>query len=132
MFALLAAHSHETSLEEYALDEDAFHGLTPENKESWAAIGAAFNTEVYAEVDLEYQSCQGVPLPEVPETTWPRRLPEGRPIQIETITKVAELLSQDHDHDFVGSLGAGHCVAVVQPPGTVYPNPGNTTSCSGR
>ena len=43
MLALLEAHSHATSLEEYALDEDVFRGLSPEDRASWAAIGEHSN-----------------------------------------------------------------------------------------
>ncbi len=51
MFAMLSAHSPEMSISDYALDADAFRGMNPDEKSSWAAIGAAFNHEVFASVE---------------------------------------------------------------------------------
>ena len=48
--------------------------------------------------------------------TLPRGIPQARDIQQQTMDKIVEVLAQDQD--FVGSPGAGHCIAVVQPPGT--------------
>ena len=54
MFAMLSAHSPDTSLSEYALDADAFRGISPEDKSAWARIGKAFNAEVFAEVEAKF------------------------------------------------------------------------------
>jgi hypothetical protein len=54
MFALLSAHSPEMSLSDYALDADAFRGMNPDEKSSWAAIGAAFNHEVFSSVEASF------------------------------------------------------------------------------
>ncbi len=39
---------------EHALPEDAFRGISPTEKSSWAVVGAAFNTEVFGEVEAEF------------------------------------------------------------------------------
>lgn len=36
---------------EYALPEDAFRGLSPADKASWAVLGAAFNSTVFGPVE---------------------------------------------------------------------------------
>ena len=54
MIAILSAHSPETSMAEYALPEDAFRGISPADKSSWAAVGAAFNSAVFPQVEASY------------------------------------------------------------------------------
>jgi hypothetical protein len=51
------------SLSDYALDADAFRGISPEDKSSWATIGAAFNTEVFGEVEANFADIRGGLLP---------------------------------------------------------------------
>lgn len=46
---------------EYALPVDAFRGLSASEKSSWAAVGAAFNSEVFAPVETDFADhVQGV------------------------------------------------------------------------
>jgi hypothetical protein len=71
---------------------------------------------VYEEVELEFQAVEGILVPQEQEVTWPSGMPKARVIQQQTMDKIAEIWAQDQD--FAGSPGAGHCVAVVQPPGT--------------
>ena len=51
------------SLSDYALDADSFRGISPEDKSSWATIGAAFNTEVFGEVEANFADIRGGLLP---------------------------------------------------------------------
>ena len=63
MFAMLSAHSPDTSLSDYALDADAFRGISPEDKSAWAWIGAVFNADLYAEVEAKFALVNaGLPL----------------------------------------------------------------------
>jgi hypothetical protein len=58
---LMSTHSPETSMADYALPCDAFRGLSPTDKSSWAAVGAAFNTKVFGAVEAMFAGCvQGV------------------------------------------------------------------------
>jgi hypothetical protein len=117
MLAVLSAHSPEMSTEEYAIDEAAFLGLSVEDKQSWALIGAAFNQAVFGEVDTEFSTApvQREEL-QVQAPAWPPGMPAGRPIQEATLQSIAQIMVTDNHGE--GCPGAGRCIAVVQPPGT--------------
>ena len=51
------------SLSDYALDADAFRGISPDEKSSWAAVGAAFNAEVFGVVEAQFAAIGGGLLP---------------------------------------------------------------------
>jgi hypothetical protein len=139
MLAILSAHSPETSMAEYALPEDAFRGISPADKASWAAVGAAFNSAVFHDVEASYADyAQAEPdvedvLEAAPQGDcncvrvfalvtdnravgfqWPAGIPRGRPIQVETLRSMVSLLNVDAD---TGACPCP-CITVVQPPGT--------------
>jgi hypothetical protein len=118
MLAILSAHSPGTSMADYALPCDAFRGLSPTEKTSWAAVGAAFNTKVFGAVEEMFaERFQGVADQvdeEAEEFRWPSRIPRGRPIQEETLRHMVDLMAVDPNT----GVQPCPCIAVVQPPGT--------------